>query len=311
MGNSLAAATQFFPPKPRWTVNDIPDLSNKVMLVTGGNTGLGKETVKALLARNAKVYLAARDASKAQQAIADLRAETGKDAIFLELDLANLASVRRSAEAFLKQESALHALFLNAAVMYPPIEAVTVDGFDLQFGTNVVGHFLLTELLMPALLAGAESSPDRKARVVTTSSFANYLYTLNWDSFVDGPARKRMSTYDLYSQSKHANVVVAKEIARRYGDRGIVSTSVNPGNLRTDLQRHLSGPRKFIISMLLYPASYGALTQLWAGTSPEAADFNGKFLIPWARVGAARKEALDPEVGRRLWEWLETQCRPK
>ncbi|KAI0310797.1 NAD(P)-binding protein [Amylostereum chailletii] len=309
MGNQWSVLSQMFPPKPRWGVDDIPDLSGKVMVVTGGNTGVGKETVKALLQHGAKVYIATRNKEKSVAAIDDLKKETGKEAIYLSLDLADLSSVKRAAQEFLSKEDKLHVLFNNAAVMACPIDPLTQQGYDMQFGTNVVGHFYFAELLLPALLAIASTNPGEKARVVTTSSSANYLTTLDWNAFVDSPQRKSMGLDELYNQSKHGNVVVARELARRYGHQGIVSISVNPGNLRTELQRYLTGARKFIISQILYPASMGALTQLYAGTAPQAADLNGQFLIPWARLGEARKETGDPAIGTKLWEWLEEQCK--
>jgi len=265
-----------------------------------------------LLEHNAKVYLAARSKKNADAAIEDLKEKTGKEAIFLELDLSDIASVRKAAEEFLSKENELHILFNNAGVMTPPADMVTKDGYDLQFGTNVVGHFLFTELLMPALLAGVQTSPDHHARVVTTSSSAAYLYTLNWDAFRDGPVRKKMSIQYLYAQSKFANVVVAREIAKRYADKGIISNSVDPGSINTDLQRHLGGAqRSFIKNVLGYPAPMGALTQLWAGTMPETLDFNGEFFIPWARKGTCRKEAYDDVIGKRLWSWLEEEVKVK
>ncbi|TFY69199.1 hypothetical protein EVJ58_g553 [Rhodofomes roseus] len=120
-------------------MDQMPDLTGQVMLVTGGNAGLGKETVKALLEHNAKVYMGARDEQKARAAIEELKEKTGKEAVFLELNLANLASVKKSAEDFLSKEKQLHVLFNNAGVTCMPIEWVTDDGYDLTFGTNVVG----------------------------------------------------------------------------------------------------------------------------------------------------------------------------
>ncbi|TFY63928.1 hypothetical protein EVG20_g6134 [Dentipellis fragilis] len=122
--------------------------------------------------------------------------------------------------------------------------------------------------------------------------------------FGQGPGRDRMTTYELYNQSKHANVVFARELGRRYGDQGIISTAVNPGNIRSELQRHLNPVARFVARLFLYPTPYGALNQLWAGTSPETADFNGKFIVPWTRIGECRPEASDPENGRRLWDYL-------
>ncbi|KAI0072976.1 NAD(P)-binding protein [Panus rudis PR-1116 ss-1] len=300
---------QSWPPKSKFSPNHIPDLTGRVAIVTGGNTGIGKETIKALLEHNAKVYLGARSKSKAEAAIQDLKDATGREAIWLELDLSSLASVRKAADEFLSKEKELHMLYLNAGVMWPPVDQLTADGYDLQFGTNVIGHFLFAKLLIPALLAGKETSPDKHARIITTSSSGAYMYTLNWDSFRDHPVRKKMGTQNLYFQSKFGNVVVANEFARRYGAQGIISNSVNPGNIKSDLQRYVSGFQKRLINFLLYPTPYGALTQLWAGTMPEALKYNGEFLIPWARVGRCREEAYDPELGKKLWDWLEEQVK--
>jgi NAD(P)-dependent dehydrogenase (short-subunit alcohol dehydrogenase family) len=193
--------------------------------------------------------------------------------------------------------------------MAPPIEQLTADGYDLQFGTNVLGHFYFTTLLLPLLLAGTKTSGDGTARVVNVSSSGHILSNLDFNTFKDGPARVKAGTEMLYFQSKHGNVVFATELARRYGDQGIVSTSLNPGNLSTDLLRYGSRTKKTIVNLILYPAPYGALTPLWAGTSLEGKDFNGKYLIPWARLGEPAIETQDPNVGSELWAWLEEQTR--
>ncbi|KAI9437373.1 NAD(P)-binding protein [Lactarius psammicola] len=310
MGATLSLLQQSFPPKPTWGVDDIPDLTGKVIIVTGGNAGVGKETVKQLLAHNAKVYLAARSAQKANEAIAELKNETGKEAIFLQLDLSDIPAVRKSAQEFLSKESQLHVLVNNAGVMMSPKEQVTAQKFDMQFGTNVIGHWLFTVLLLPVLFAATDASPSHeKARVVTVSSSSNYLTnSLDFDGIADGPERTQYSELELYNKSKFGNVVIARELARRYGDK-IVSTSLNPGNIRTDLLRHQPGWRNPLVYWLTYPVSYGALTQLYCATAPSAADANGKFFIPWARLGEANKAALDPQIGERLWFWLENETK--
>ncbi|KAH9053025.1 NAD(P)-binding protein [Lactarius vividus] len=308
MGVTLSALQQSFPPKPTWGVHDIPDLTGKVVLVTGGNAGVGKETVKQLLAHNAKVYLAARSAQKANDAIAELKNETGKQAIFLQLDLSDIPAVRKSAQEFLSKETQLHVLINNAGVMVSPKEQVTAQKYDMQFGTNATGYS--HQLLLPALFAATDASPSHeKARIVTVSSSANYLTTgLDFYAMADGPERIQYNEWELYSKSKFGNVVVARELARRYGDK-IVSTSLNPGNIRTELQRHMPGWQRTVLDWVLYPVSYGALTQLYCATAPSAADANGKFFIPWARLGEPNKAALDPQVGERLWSWLENETK--
>ncbi|KAJ8515180.1 hypothetical protein ONZ45_g7374 [Pleurotus djamor] len=318
MGLLWDVLSQSFPPAPTWSIDQIPDLTGKVVIVTGGNAGIGKETVRALLAHNATVYMASRSEERARGAIADLKADTGKDALFLHLDLGNLASVRAAAAEFLSKEKQLDILFNNAGVMYPPPHSTTDDGYDLQFGTNVIGHFLFTQLLVPVLLSTAESSPDRKARIITTSSLGHQWpgLSLDYDSFIDSPARQRRSKYWLYSQSKFAsgNVVVARELARRYGDKGIVSISLHPGSINSELARYVPGVgflKRFFFPIFLHDSARGALTQLWAGTAPEAADSNGKYFVPWARPGVPVPATQDPEVAQKLWDWLEKEVANK
>lgn len=186
-------------------------------------------TWQVLLQHNAKVYLAARSKAKADAAIASLKEATGKEAIFLELDLADLASVKKSAQEFLSKESELHVLFNNAyawrlhldspsyslkracavVLCTPPIDMLTKDGYDLQFGTNVVGHFYFTELLMPALIAGVASSPDHHTRIITTSSSGAYLGKIRFETFKDSPTRRKTPTDALYYQSKLVRILLS------------------------------------------------------------------------------------------------------
>ncbi|KAJ7366093.1 NAD-binding protein [Mycena albidolilacea] len=305
MGVLISSIRQAFPPKSTFTVDDIPDLSGQVIIVTGANSGVGKETVKALLQHNAKVYLAARSSANAKAAIDELQAETGKQAEFLQLDLADLHSVKRAVQEFTQKETQLHVLFNNGGVMAPPIEQLTVQGLDLQFGTNVVGHFYLTKLLLPTLLAAAASG--NPARVINTSSIASEMFSgnINYNTLKDSPARKKAGPNQLYYQSKFGNVVFSNELFRRYGDQGIISVALNPGNLRSGLQRHLVGLTRFLVDSVLYPTPFGALTQLWAGTTTEGATFGGKYLIPWARKGT--NPSTDPSAEKALWTWLEEQ----
>lgn len=313
MGLLFSFIKQTWPPASRFSVDDIPDLSGKVIIVTGGNAGIGYETAKALLTRNARVYIASRSPEKAKKAIDHLRLECGgKEAIFLPLDLASLKEVKACAEEFLSKEKKLHVLFNNGGVMEPPVDQLTKDRCDLTIGVNLLGHFYLTKLLLPALESGAQTSSDGKARVVNTSSFTYELSSnLDYDLFRDGPTRKRSlsSTEKMYSQSKFGNVVFSTELARRYGDEGIVSTSVNPGHIETDIQNSLSGARRFFIRRLTYPVAQGALTQLYAGSTTEGANLNGKHLAPWAQVYPQSSASQDPEIGETLWNWLEEQIQ--
>ncbi|KAJ6575615.1 hypothetical protein DFH09DRAFT_377253 [Mycena vulgaris] len=308
MGLILSYISTNFPPKSQFSENEIPDLTGQVIIVTGGNSGVGKQTVKVLLQHNATVYIAARNEESAKTAIKDLQSQTGREAQFIQLDLADLHSVKRAAEAFRQRETHLHVLFNNGGVMTPPIELLTAQNIDLQFGTHVLGHFYFTKLLLPTLLATATAA--KPARVINSSSFALEFtpdLTINFNTLKDSPARRKLTTLNLYAQSKFGNSVFSNELWRRYGDQGIMSVALHPGNIQTPLWRHTPGLSRKIMDLTLYPVEKGALTQLWAGTTDEGASFGGKYLIPWARIGQANPKTLDPVLGKELWNWLEEQ----
>ncbi|KAF7374122.1 Short-chain dehydrogenase/reductase family protein [Mycena sanguinolenta] len=218
-----------------------------IILVTGGNTGIGYETVKQLLLKNAKVYLAARSADKATAAIKRLETETRKPpAIFLQLDLADLHSVRRAAETFLAQETRLDILFNNGGVMTSFPEQLTAQNHDLQFGTNVIGHFFLTELLLPAL-ARSYQETQVPARIINTSSAGHIFAPGNGMDFVslkggserDAWVKKKggfFAPWQLYGESKIGNIFVSNYFARTYSDV-LVSCALHPGGIKTELQR--------------------------------------------------------------------------
>ncbi|KAJ7452771.1 hypothetical protein B0H11DRAFT_2072939 [Mycena galericulata] len=308
MGIVVSYIKTNFPPKSKFSYKDIPDLTGQVIIVTGGSSGVGKETVKVLLQHTAKVYIAARNEENARAVIKDLQSQTGNEAQFLHLDLADLHSVKRAAEEFKQKETQLHVLFNNGGVMSAPIEQLTAQNIDLQFGTNVLGHFYLTKLLLPTLLATATAG--KPARVINSSSFALEMTpgnTIHFNTLKDGPARKKLTPLNLYSQSKFGNLVFSNELARRYGDQGIMSVALHPGNIQTDLYRHAPNYQRKIMELSLYPVELGAQTQLWAGTTADGANFGGKYLIPWARMGKANPNTLDPALGKELWTWLEEQ----
>nr|GAT61357.1 NAD(P)-binding protein [Mycena chlorophos] len=299
--------SQFFPPKATFSVDDIPDLTGQVMLVTGGNSGIGKEIVKGLLAHNAKVYLAARNAESAKMAIAELKTQTGHDAEFLEIDLADLGSIKRAAEEFTRKEKQLNVLFNNGGVMASlpvvQLDMLTKQGYDLQFGTNVLGHFYLTKLLLPTLITTAKDS-GKPTRVVNTSSLVlEGAAKFDFATFKESPARAKLGTSGLYQQSKFGNAVFSAELHRRYAEQGIVSIALNPGNIMTNLGRYLSPGFLRILKYIVYDPPLGALTPLYAGTVKEGDGFGGKFLFPWARMGQVPAAVDDANNGRELWTW--------
>ncbi|KZT52554.1 NAD(P)-binding protein [Calocera cornea HHB12733] len=304
--------SEIYPPKPKWMPNDMPDLTGKVAIVTGGNSGIGFVTCKYLLLKNCTVYLFCRDPSKASDAISALKAATGKEAHFLPLDLSDLPHVRGCAARFMEEEARLDILFCNAGLMMCPMDLVTKQGYDMQFGTNVLGHAYLTLLLLPLLSSTAKS--QGQARVVTLSSNGHLFAPkagVDYATLKDGHVRRqKLDPWLSYFQSKWGNTVWSKELGRRYGAEGIVSISLNPGLIRTDLVRYLKGIVAWLTKSMGTPVDpLGAVTQLYAGTAPEAAALNGQYLIPWARPATARKDTDDPAAGRALWEWVEEQVK--
>ena len=280
--NPFSAFTQAYPPKPTFTGPNLPSsLSSKVYLITGANTGVGKALAGLLYAAHAKVYIAARTASKANDAISSLQAEhpdSKGQLIFLQLDLADLPTIKASAEEFLRAESRLDVLFNNAGVMLPEPGSKTKQGYELQLGTNNVGHHLFTKFLTPILIATAKAESqanpanDSSVRIIWVSSSGAEAPLLpsggvDMDNL---DFKKDKSGLYKYCHSKAGNYLQATEFARRYKDTGVISVALNPGNLSSDLYRTRGS---FLMSLmnrvLLHPTIYGAYTELFAGLSPE------------------------------------------
>ncbi|KAJ7431546.1 NAD(P)-binding protein [Mycena galericulata] len=298
---------------------DMPDLSGKVTLVTGGSTGIGYETVKQLLLKNAKVYLAARLPEKAAAAIKRLESETNKSAIFLQLDLADLPSVRKAAETFLEQEEKLDILFNNAGVMIPPPEMLTAQNYDLQFGTNVIGHFFLTELLIPAFTRSFEESKV-PPRVINTSSSPGHKFApgdgMEFASLKGGPERDAwvkkagsfLGPWQLYGESKLGNIYISNYFAKTYSGV-LVSCALHPGRIKTELTRYSARWMQMIGNAFFDPAPMGAYTQLWGATVARPAQITGRYLVPWGKIGKADKRASDTKVEEAVIEYIKEQVK--
>lgn len=301
-----------FPSKPDWSVDSVPDLTGRVMAVTGANSGVGREVCKVLLQRNATVYMLCRNQKSADETIKELKELTGKEARFIRLDLADLKSVKECADEYLRQEKQLDVLFANGGIMMTPMNLLTAQGYDAQFGTNVLGHFYLTKLLLPLLLETAKTSPNKHARIIHTSSLMHWLVdTVDLETLKDTPKRKKMSKDGLYSQSKLGNILLSNELARRYGAQGLVSVAVHPGQLKTGITQNSAGivQRIWQWSPHTWPASYGALTPLRAGTTPEALEWNGKYASVWARLTVTNPAAQNEKLAEEVWNWLEEQVK--
>jgi NAD(P)-dependent dehydrogenase (short-subunit alcohol dehydrogenase family) len=300
------------------------DLSGKRVLITGSSGGLGEESTRALAAAGASVTMAARDSSKNAAAAARVRASVPTaDLELRELDLADLASVGRFTDGFVGEHARLDVLIDNAGVMVCP-EGRTADGFERQFGTNHLGHFLLTCRLVPVLLASAP------ARVVVLSSGGHSTSGVDFDdpNFEARPYDPWLA----YGQSKSANALFALELDRRLSSSGVQAFSVHPGMIMTDLGRHMTpemlkqmGERTkkraeaageepaADIGSMFKAVEAGAATQVWAATAAELTAHGGTYLADCQlgeRGGNPSKRGmadhiLDAEAAARLWTLSE------
>ncbi|MUN40968.1 SDR family NAD(P)-dependent oxidoreductase [Actinomadura litoris] len=290
------------------------DLSGKEAVVTGGASGLGLETARALAAAGARVVLAARNPGAGEAAAARLRAETGGEVVFRPLDLGSLASVTGWARRHVETGRPLHLLVANAGIMATPLTR-TADGFESQFGVNHLGHFAFTAGLLPALRAAGG------ARVVVLSSRAHRRGDVDLDdpNYERGP----YDPWQAYGRSKTANALFAVGLTARHAAEGITANAVMPGAIMTGLQRHI--PRQELADMgwsgVFDPRGWktpeqGAATSVWAAVAPELDGVGGRYLencaigTPWTGpgdppTGHYLPYALDPGTADRLWALSE------
>ena len=295
-----------------WTRDAIPDQRGRTALITGANSGLGLETARALLARGARVVLACRNLTKAESACEELAPAGAGEAIPLELDLADLVSVRRGAAEVGERWGGLDLLINNAGVMAPPRQ-LSAQGFELQFAVNHLGHFALTQAVLPLLRPGA--------RVVHVSSGASYFGRIAFD---DLQGEQRYDAWAAYAQSKLANVMTALELQRRLNRQGaaVHSIAAHPGLARTNLQPTSVAARGSRMEALAYrlmdplfqSAAMGALPQLFAATAPDAEP--GGFYGPgglanlkgYPKACRIAPAALDTQACEQLWSVSEELC---
>lgn len=287
-----------------WTFDDIPDQSGRTAIVTGANTGLGLETARMLALKGARVVLACRNLDKGKAALARIESEQPRGSVSLaELDLGDLDSVTAFAADFAAAHERLDLLINNAGVMVPPLSR-TKQGFELQFGTNHLGHFALTGRLMPLLLR----TPD--ARVVSVSSMAQRAGRINFDDL--NWERRAYNKWGAYGQSKLANMIFALELQRRLVASGsqLRSIAAHPGYTATDLQR-TSGIARLMNPIFAMKPADGALPTLRAATDPAAAGGTywgpSRFFEVSGPPAPARipGPAQDEAVAARLWEVSE------
>ncbi|HMD23963.1 MAG TPA: SDR family NAD(P)-dependent oxidoreductase [Streptosporangiaceae bacterium] len=283
----------------RWTTDDVPGQQGRLAVVTGANTGLGFETAQALAARGASVVLAVRNVEKGKQAADRIAAGApGATVTVQELDLSSLESVRAAAAELRAGHPRIDLLICNAGVMYPP-KQTTKDGFELQFGTNHLGHFALTGLLLDQML------PVPGSRVVSVSSVGHrFRARINFD---DLQWERSYSRVGAYGQSKLANLMFTYELQRRLSGAGTtIAVAAHPGFAATELMRHT--PMAAVVTPLFsQDAAMGALPVLRAATDPGV--LGGQYYGPGGFLGlrgypelaASSRRSRDEAVQRRLW----------
>lgn len=296
---------------PTTTTTDVlegVDLSGRTILVTGATTGIGRETARALTAAGASVVITARTDDKGEATVAKLREWVpGADVAHEVLELGSLDSVRAFTDRFTATHDHLDVLIGNAGIMAVPFGR-TADGFELQFGTNHLGHFDLVGRLLPLLVASAPS------RIVLLSSGGHMASDILWDD--PNFESHEYSKMDAYGQSKTANVLHAVELERRYGALGVHAYAVHPGMVATQLGRNFtpdvmedlkaraaSSPGRAELPPLV-GTDVGAATSVWAATAPELESQGGSYLADCA-VAIAAPYAMDLDGAARLWALSE------
>ncbi|XP_076022178.1 dehydrogenase/reductase SDR family member 13-like [Genypterus blacodes] len=282
-------------------------MAGKTIIITGGNSGIGKVTALLLARKGARVILACRNRHKAEAAINEIKQVTGStDLLFMQLDLASLKSVRCFAETFLKTETRLDLLINNAGLV---ADGRTEDGFGIEFGVNHLGHFLLTHLLLDCLKDGD------KGRVVTLSSMAYRWGHIDFEALT---ARRDLGTgsyswqfFQAYCNSKLCNVLFTHELAKRLRGTNVTCYSVHPGIVRTELSRHVSLWQKVFIEpvswLLFLDPVAGAQTTLHCALQEGIEPLTGRYFSCCA-VQEVTPRARDDAMAKKLWEVSERLC---
>ncbi|MDN4517574.1 SDR family NAD(P)-dependent oxidoreductase [Mycolicibacterium austroafricanum] len=289
----------------KWTAADVPDQSGRVAVVTGANSGIGYEAAAVLAGRGARVVVAVRNLDKGRQAVGRIRQlHPGADVMLQELDLSSLASVRAAADDLRAAHPRIDLLINNAGVMYPP-KQTTSDGFELQFGTNHLGHFALTGLLLDRLL------PVEGSRVVSVASIAHNIQAdIHFDDLQWERSYNRVAAY---GQSKLANLMFTYTLARRLAAKGAptIAVAAHPGISNTELMRHIPGSQlpgfAWLAGLVTNSPAVGSLATLRAATDPgvRGGQYYGpsgvRELVGHPVLVQSNRKSHDVDVQERLW----------
>lgn len=282
--------------KKRRFCTDLTRLDGKTVLITGGNSGIGKDSAIALAMRGARVIIACRDVDKAEKAVREIKVRSHSlNVLHMELDLANLRSVREFCKSFLQSEKRLDILINNAGM--PSVLDWTDDGFSMCFGVNHLGHFLLTNLLLPRL---KECAPSR----VVTLTCSTYKYQkLNFQDL-----NYNLLPFFTYCRSKLANIYFSQELARITEGKGVTSYAVHPGFVQSGWTCHYSFLFRMLMQVIMWmffvSCEIGAQTVIYCAVSDEAAKHSGGYFVD-CRPATLRPFARDAGVAKKLWEASE------
>lgn len=282
------------------------DLSDKHVLITGGSSGLGAESARALSTQGAQVVITVRNEEKGWQIAKQIEEVSGKTIRYLLLDLGAIDSIRRCADQITRQIEQLDVVLLNAGIMACD-QGVTADQFERQFGVNHLGHFLLANLILPKVLDGG--------RIVCLSSSAHQISPVIFDDIMF--KQREYDRWVAYGQSKSANALFVAELQKRIADRAIDVFAVHPGAIMTELGRHLPDEEMADFQqridsgqLVLKSIPEGAATQVFAATAPELQGKGGNYLADCQicdiddetkSMNVVRSYAVDPDLARRLW----------
>jgi NAD(P)-dependent dehydrogenase (short-subunit alcohol dehydrogenase family) len=326
MGVAMSNAyNQLFPGKPTYTEKDIPSQVGKVFIVTGGNAGLGFHLSRILYQKGARVYILTRSESKARKAIAEIKADPsttipGGDLKFIHLELDDLATIKPAVDAFSAQETRLDVLFNNAGIASAAFGSRSKQGHELTMGTNALGPYLLTQLLLPFLLAASKLAPANTVRIVFAASPIVETNAPPGGITISELRNPTIDSVGNYAMSKAANWFLASQFAKLVGKEGIVCLSNNPGNLKTAIWDSAPWIIRTMMSITMHPPVYGAYTNLWTGLSEGITTSDGgRYAVPWGKWHPAPKEHLllalkDKSEGGtgqagEFWTWCEEVSR--
>ncbi|KAH7142069.1 hypothetical protein EDB81DRAFT_899568 [Dactylonectria macrodidyma] len=308
-------------PSSNFSPDSLPDLAGRVYLVTGGNTGIGRSTAVALASKGAKVYLGARSEAKAAMAIEEIKTQLPSAQILsLTLDLTSFQSVVSAATKLRNDETSLHGLVNNAGIMGVPF-ALTEDGYEVQFQTNYLSHWLLTFHLLPLLQATVVKSPKDIVRVVNVTSDGHARFAPKGGIAFNDVSLEKESAMTRYGQSKLANILHAKQLHATFGPgtpNSICFAAVHPGHIDTNLNKQATGAAPSSVLRAITPImrclgildeeAKGAWSSLFAAASDEfGPKDSGAYIVPYAKIGTPSASARDGDLARRLWEWTRDE----